>query len=144
MIEGGCRCGAVRYTVAVAALPSVYCCHCRDCQTWSGSAFTQQAPMRADAIAATGPVVTFAMQRDDGTTSTQYVCGTCHTRLWNINSKWPGLAVLRAGTLDDSADLMPAMHIWTSRKQAWIAIDPALRSFAESAPPANFMALMPR
>ena len=41
-IMGGCRCGRVRYRVALPKLPNVYACHCRDCQTWSGSAFSLQ------------------------------------------------------------------------------------------------------
>lgn len=41
-IQGGCRCGAVRYVLALDTLPRTYACHCRDCQTWSGSAFSQQ------------------------------------------------------------------------------------------------------
>jgi len=144
MIAGGCRCGAVRYTLATDTLPAVYCCHCLDCQTWSGSAFTQQVPTIPEAISATGPIAVYAMRRDDGTVSTQHLCGTCHTRLWNTNSKWPSLAVLRAGTLDDSAQLLPRMHIWTKRKQAWIVIDPAIPAYPEGAPPAAFVALMAR
>lgn len=42
-IAGGCRCGAVRYTLAMDTLPRTYACHCHYCQTWSGSAFSQQA-----------------------------------------------------------------------------------------------------
>ena len=41
-VRGGCRCGAVRYTLALDDLPLTYACHCTDCQTWSGSAFSQQ------------------------------------------------------------------------------------------------------
>jgi len=41
-IEGGCRCGHIRYRVTADKLPNVYACHCRDCQTWSGSAFSLQ------------------------------------------------------------------------------------------------------
>src|SRR3546814_9115689 len=38
--EGGCLCGALRYRIAPAAELCVYCCHCRDCQRLSSSAFT--------------------------------------------------------------------------------------------------------
>lgn len=141
MMEGGCRCGAVRYTLAVDAPPAVYCCHCLHCQSWTGSAFSEQAFVPADAISATGPVTSFAMQRGDGGTSTHHVCGICHTRLWNVATTRPSLAIVRAGTLDDSAALSPVMHIWTSRKQDWITIDPAVPSFAEHAPLADLLAL---
>ena len=36
--DGGCLCGAVRYT-AEADPTSATVCHCRDCQKFTGSAF---------------------------------------------------------------------------------------------------------
>jgi hypothetical protein len=41
-LEGGCACGAVRYTSKSAPL-FVHCCHCRDCQRQTGSAFVLNA-----------------------------------------------------------------------------------------------------
>ena len=55
-IEGGCRCGAVRYKLALDTLPLTYACHCLDCQTWSGSAFSQQTFVPEAALAVTGAV----------------------------------------------------------------------------------------
>jgi len=37
-LEGGCVCGAVRYRLTASPL-IVHACHCRDCQTQTGSAF---------------------------------------------------------------------------------------------------------
>lgn len=140
---GGCRCGAVRYRLEVEQMPPIYCCHCLYCQTWSGSAFTEQAVVPESAIKTThGAPVTFERVNDSGATSTQTVCGECHTRLWNVNSQRPGLAVVRAGTLDASQTLEPRAHIWTKRKQAWIAIDPAVPSWTETPPVAEFFAAL--
>jgi AraC-like DNA-binding protein len=58
-IRGGCRCGAVRYTLALDALPRTYACHCRDCQTWTGSAFSQQTFVPDGALDASGPLVVY-------------------------------------------------------------------------------------
>ena len=38
-IEGGCRCGQVRYQLRLEQLPKVYACHCRDCQRLTGGGF---------------------------------------------------------------------------------------------------------
>lgn len=141
-LEGGCRCGASRYTLAVDAVPPVYCCHCRYCQHWSGSAFTQQAVVPAAALTATGPIVVYAYDTDSGATSTHRFCGTCHSRLWNDNTRLPGYVVVRAGTLDASDALVPAAHIWVKRKQPWVIIDDAIPSFEESASPAEFLAIV--
>lgn len=143
MIAGGCRCGTCRYQIAGDAPPPVYCCHCLDCQTWSGSAFTMQGVIRPDTIAATGPIVEYAFTSPSGSTSTQMVCGTCHTRLWNINSARPGLAVVRAGTLDASGTLVPRMHIWATRRQPWIDLGDT-PVFPEGPTLAEFVAIMLR
>ena len=141
-ITGGCRCGACRYTLEAKAPPPVYCCHCRDCQTWSGSAFTQQAVAQASALSASGPIVEYSFTNPSGSTSTQHVCGICHTRLWNANSARPGLAMIRAGTFDASDTLVPRAHIWTSRKQSWIVIADDIPIFPENAPMAEFTAIL--
>ena len=138
MIAGGCRCGAVRYTLAVDALPLTYACHCRDCQTWSGSAFSQNAWFPEEAIHVTGSIVLFELEGTGGRISRQRVCGTCHTRIYNTNTIRPGVMVLRAGTLDRSDELDCAGHIWTGRKQAWIALPENVPQFAEGTPSAEF------
>jgi hypothetical protein len=142
ILEGGCRCGASRYTLTVEAMPPVYCCHCHYCQSWSGSAFTQQAVVPAAALTATGPIVEYAYDTDSGATSTHRCCGTCHSRLWNTNTRLPGYAVLRAGTLDASDMVAPRAHIWVKRKQPWIVIADDIPAFAENASPAEFMAIV--
>ena len=142
-IEGGCRCGAVRYRVAAEQMPPVYCCHCLSCQTWSGSAFTEQAVVAEGQIEVTkGVAQVYVNITESGAESTQRLCGTCHTRLWNTNSARPGLAVIRAGTIDESAGLVPRAHIWVKRKQPWIIIAEAIPQWSENAPPADFVAAL--
>ena len=142
-ITGGCRCGEVRYRLNAKAMPPVYCCHCQDCQTWSGSAFTEQAVVMEPQVEVTqGQPEVYARTNDSGAVSTQHLCGTCHTRLWNTNSARPGLAVVRAGTLDESETLSPRAHIWVMRKQPWIVIADGVPSWLENAPPTDFVAAL--
>ncbi len=141
---GACRCGATRYEIAVDALTAIYCCHCTDCQRWSGSAFSEQAVVPEGAISATGPIVDFTIRNESGALSRQRACGTCHNRLWNTNSARPGLAVIRAGTLDHNRTLEPRLHIWVRSKQPWVAIAPDVPCFEENAAPAEFMAILSR
>jgi hypothetical protein len=140
-IAGGCRCGAVRYTLAVDDIPPAYACHCHQCQTWSGSAFSEQILLREEALAMTGPVVRYDLTTADRT-SQQRMCGTCHTRLYNTNTRRPGIAVIRAGTLDDSHRIDVVAHIWTVRKQPWLALPEGVPSWAESAPLADLAAAL--
>jgi len=144
MMDGGCRCGASRYTLEVEVPPPVYCCHCRDCQTGSGSAFSEQAVVRADALSATGPIVEYRLLSPSGSQSTHWLCGTCHARLWNTNTARPGIAIVRAGTLDASDTIEPRAHIWVKRKQPWVVLPEGMPAFAESAPLAEFAAILLR
>ncbi|MBV9840028.1 MAG: GFA family protein [Sphingomonadaceae bacterium] len=139
-IAGGCRCGAVRYTLAIDALPPTYACHCHQCQRWSGSAFSQQAIVPEAAIAVTGPVAVYEKVTEDRT-STQRVCGTCHARIYNVNTRRPGLAVVRAGTLDRSEELECVAHIFTASKQRWLALPEGVPQWPQ-APPAEALAAL--
>ena len=134
-VGGGCRCGAVRYALALDALPPTYACHCTDCQTWSGSAFSQQAVVAEEAIAASGPITIFELTPPSGRVSRQRMCGVCHTRIFNTNSARPGLAVVRAGTLDRSNELMVTAHIWVRSKQPWLALPEGTPAWPEAPPP---------
>jgi hypothetical protein len=145
-IEGGCRCGAIRYRVKIDKLPNIYACHCRDCQTWSGSAFSTQFVVPEDAleIISGTPQLYERFTPESGRTSYQRGCPVCFTRIYNTNSARPGLAVGRAGTLDRSDELNIVAHIWTRRKLHGIDIPPGVASWPEGAPPAEFAAVLMR
>lgn len=141
MITGGCRCGACRYTLALNALPPVYACHCHICQRFSGSAFSVQALVREEVLAVTGPIIVYEKVTEDRT-SVQRYCGECYARLYNTNTRRPGVAVVRAGTLDRSEELACRAHIFTNYKQAWVTLDPAIPQWGEAAEPAAFIAAL--
>jgi hypothetical protein len=132
-ISGGCRCGAVRYTLAMSHLPRTYACHCLHCQTWSGSAFSQQAVVPEDLSTVTGDLAIYE-RTTENRVSRQRVCPTCFTRVFNTNTARPGMVVLRAGTLDDSHLLDVVAHIWMKRKQPWIVIPDGVPQWDEGAP----------
>src|ERR1700722_20188087 len=105
-MEGGCRCGRVRYRVAAEKLPNVYACHCRDCQTWSGSAFSVQFILPDDQLEVAGEAPLFGLPAPDGSRPPrQRACPVCFTLVYNTNTRRPGLAGVRAGTLDRSDEL---------------------------------------
>ena len=47
--EGGCACGGMRYRLASKPM-FVHCCHCRDCQRQTGSAFVINALIETDRV----------------------------------------------------------------------------------------------
>jgi hypothetical protein len=141
-LTGGRRCGAVRYTIALEGLPPVYCCHCLACQSGSGSAFSQQAVIPAGAIEATGELLDYRFERPDGGEGHHRLCAACFTRLWSTSSMRPAVALVRAGTLDDSQSIEPKAHIWTSRKQSWVVLPADVPQWPENAPPEEFAAAL--
>ena len=142
-IEGGCRCGRIRYCATVDKLPNVYACHCRDCQTWSGSAFSVQFIVPENQFEVTGEPQLYELTSPaSGRTSRQRACPVCFTRIYNTNSGRPGFVAVRAGTLDRSDELKIVAHIWTKRKMAGIAIPENLPDWPEGAPTADFIAAL--
>jgi hypothetical protein len=144
IVEGGCRCGRVRYRVALEGLPKAYACHCRDCQTWSGSAFSLQFIVPEGALEVAGEPALYERTSPEGRISRQRGCPVCFSRVYNTNSARPGLAVVRAGTLDESDALQIAAHIWTRRKLAGVPIPEGVPSWPENAPPAELLAALAR
>ena len=102
--EGGCACGAVHYRLLSAPM-FVNCCHCRDCQRQTGSAFVINAVIETDRIALiSGAPEAVAVPTDSGRPHDIYRCGICHTALRSDYGGRPRTAVIGLG--DVSADAL--------------------------------------
>ena len=122
---GGCECGYIRYEFNADPL-SCYTCHCTDCQTRSGSAFTTAMIIPSAALALT-----------EGETSDWEAgagvfkfCNRCGAHLWAEANIAPGLALIRVGTLDDSTWIAPVAHIWTDSALSWVELGDKLTRFS--------------
>lgn len=134
VLEGGCRCGRIRYRFPIEGPPRAYACHCHDCQTWSGSAFSLQVVIPEDQLELTGEPALYERPSTDGTRlSRQRGCPVCFTRIFNTNTARPGLAVVRAGTLDRSDEVAIVAHIWMKRKMQGITIPDGVPTWPEGA-----------
>jgi hypothetical protein len=128
-LDGGCACGAVRYRLGTPPL-FVHCCHCRDCQRQSGSAFTINALIEADRCAVlTGEATAFAMPTDSGKPHHIFRCTRCGTALWSEYGGRSTIRFVRAATLDDPAALAPDVHIYTRSKLPWLALPDGVPAF---------------
>ena len=133
-VTGGCRCGEVRYRLDVAAMPATYACRCTICQSATGSSFAHQMPVCEAALAVMGECVEVALHTLQGSITTHRHCSRCLTRIYNTNATRPGVAVVRAGTIDGSETLAPCLHIYTGTRQPWIALPEGVSAFPENAP----------
>ena len=120
--EGGCACRAVRYRLLAAPM-FVHCCHCRDCQRQTGSAFVLNALIETNRIAIlAGEPEPVAVPTDTGRPHDIHRCPGCRTAVWSDYGRRPGLRFVRVGTLDDPAALAPDVHIYTRSKLPWVAL----------------------
>jgi hypothetical protein len=127
-MDGGCQCGAIRYTVS-GALPIAYACHCGACKKQSASAFSMSVAVMFERLTVAGIPASFEASAYSGAIKSCYFCVKCGTRLWHGSSASPGVVTLKVGTLDDSAHIAPRLHLWISKKQAGIYIDPEVPAF---------------
>jgi hypothetical protein len=135
-LTGKCLCGAVRYSVKPGFRMKPYACHCHDCQRRTGSAFGIQMSVMESDLTVEGDMAEGRHQQPSGAEATIFACSQCFSRIYASNNARPGIANLRAGTLDSSPELVPAAHFWISRKQPWLVIPegvPALDKQPETA-----------
>ena len=132
-VEGGCQCGAVRYRLKASPL-TVYNCHCKDCQRFSGAACSISMIVRNENFEVlSGQTVRYDRKADSGNVIAMNFCAHCYGWLWNENPALPGIKVARAGTLDNMDWAEPVGNIWTDSKAAWVKIDPKHANFPKQA-----------
>ena len=123
-LTGGCQCGAITYRFK-GPFPAAYACHCGECKKQSASAFSMSIPMQYEALQVEGKPSSFESKAFSGKVKRNYFCGNCGTRLWHSGSNPPDAITLEVGTLDDPSGIAPLGHLWVSKKQPGIELDPA-------------------
>lgn len=127
--QGGCSCGQVRYELLNPAL-FIHACHCMDCQNTTGSAFLIYLVIDQRDFRVTGNVAHTSLPTGSGAGRDVYACAACGTQLWTRYLKAPANIVsLRAGTLDDTSEIRPAAHIYTSTMQPWLNLPTGVPAF---------------
>lgn len=125
MPEGGCHCGAVRYTVggepAHAAL-----CHCRDCSHLAGAAMVGWALFPREAVTVTGETREYASSEH----GRRQFCPACGTGLFYTNEAiFPGQIDIQLVTLDDPDAFPPGVHLQVADDPKWMAKVDAMPRF---------------
>ena len=122
MYQGGCECGFVRYQFRGEPL-TCYACHCTDCQSASGSAFSLSMLVQREDIQITSGEEAqhiFTMNHDQ---RVRHHCGQCGAALWYGGAEASELVALKAGTFDDTSWFQPIAHVWVRSAQAWFRFD---------------------
>jgi hypothetical protein len=126
--EGGCACGAVRYRLTSDPL-FTHCCHCRNCQRQTGSAFVINLLIEADRVELlAGAPQPVDVPRDDGSMQRIFRCPTCQVAVFSHYGH-PGVRFVRGGTLDQPSSVEPDVHIFTRSKLPWITLPDSAPAF---------------
>ena len=129
IFDGGCACGALRYRMHSRPM-FVHCCHCKDCQRQTGTAFVLNAMIEADRVEQlSGEPKPFGMPTDSGRPHTVFRCADCATAVWSNYGGLSKLRFVRIGTLDDPTALPPDVHIYTRSKLPWITLPQGVPAF---------------
>jgi hypothetical protein len=128
-LEGGCACGSARYRLRTSPL-FVHCCHCKDCQRQTGSAFVLNALIETDRVDRLGgETALFRMPTDSGSPHDVARCTACGTAVWSHYGGLTKLSFIRVGTLDEPAALPPDVHIYTRSRLPWVSLPPGVPAF---------------
>jgi hypothetical protein len=109
----------------------VHCCHCRNCQRQTGSAFVVNLLIEADRVelSAREPL-RVDVPRDDGSAQRIFRCPACQVALFSEYSR-PEVRFVRGGTLDDPTGITPGVHIYTRSKVDWVQLPAGAPTFDE-------------
>src|SRR3546814_20586333 len=115
-IEGGCRCGKVRFRITQPPLLTM-ACHCTGCQKMSGSALstTVMAPSAGFEVTAGEPVIGGL----HGERARHHHCDWSQRWLSTRIEPDMGFANVRRAALDDPTWFAPLVKSYTSEMQPW-------------------------
>jgi hypothetical protein len=123
-LDGSCLCGAVTYGSEAEPLATAVC-HCTECQKQTGTSFSVIVAVPSDAFRIEGDTLASftTIGTDTGKEVDRQFCNACGSPIVSFSQAIPGVAMIKAGTLDDSSWLEPTMHVWTESSQSWIDVD---------------------
>jgi hypothetical protein len=128
-LTGGCACGAVRFRLESPPM-FVHCCHCKDCQRQTGSAFVLNALIETDRVTILqGEIARSPMPTESGRPHGIDRCKVCGTAVWSEYGGIAKLRFVRVGTLDDPTTVTPNVHIYVRSKLPWVTLPEGVPTF---------------
>lgn len=120
-IDGGCHCGYLTYEADINPA-EVGICHCTDCQTLTGSAFTTYVfAGKGSFRLLTGKPKLYVKTAQSGSRRAQAFCPECGTRIYaSAAVPDPERYNLRVGTIRQRRELRPQTQIWCRSALDWV------------------------
>ena len=119
-----CSCGAARILL-MAEPDSVINCHCEQCRSFSGGAFTTWATFPVASVAAVGAEHLAQHRNPNGV---RHFCKHCGTHLYAVDQRLEKIVGVLAGTITAQIP-SPTAHYFVSHKAPWHVICDTLPQF---------------
>ena len=120
--RGRCLCGAVNIDTSDEQC-GLDICHCKNCQLQTGGPFAAFLALPLDAITLSGPLRRFDDNRTvSGNVVERFFCESCGSPCYVRVPRAPNTAYVFSGLFDETDDLAPKGHGWTSQKHQWVEI----------------------
>jgi hypothetical protein len=126
-IDGQCHCGQITFEAEIDP-ETVSVCHCRDCQTLTGSPFRVTAICtKANVRLTAGTLRIYGKRGDNGRMRFQHFCAECGSPLFTSGEgdqedDWG----IRWGSIRQRDKLRPVRQIWCQSAAVWIDAVPLL------------------
>ena len=130
MIEGGCLCGALRYSSSADPTESGYC-HCRMCQKLSGAPVIAWTGFPAESFAYTEGQP--AIYRSSPNAQREY-CQSCGSQILFRDSTEPESVWVNSCTADQPENLLPEYHIFCDSRMPWFETTDELPRYGDAGP----------
>jgi hypothetical protein len=125
---GGCLCGALRYLAQGQPRYAGHC-YCKDCRKASGSGFIPFLGFARSAVTLTGESTVSVSVAANGGDAHRNRCARCGSLVFGGERDRSVDFTIYAGSLDDAAQFVPSIAIFTRGRPAWASIPAGLRVF---------------
>jgi hypothetical protein len=118
-IDGACHCGRLSFEADIDPARAGLC-HCTDCQTLTGSAFSAFVQVPKAGFKLRGEPKIYVKTAESGNRRAQAFCPECGTRLYAAAEKDPQVFNLRLGTVRQRAQIKPLFQCWSRSALPWV------------------------
>ncbi|PYH42986.1 GFA family protein [Aspergillus saccharolyticus JOP 1030-1] len=127
-----CFCGAVQLSFPTQGpgLVDTFICHCTDCRKITASMFASNFTVDDDYLIherGRESLSSYSQSKTVGTgnTMTNFFCSTCGTLVYRVSTGFPGMSILRIGTIDDfnlhETKLKPRIEQFVKDRVGWLS-----------------------
>ncbi|KAJ6589718.1 Mss4-like protein [Mycena capillaripes] len=117
--KGACLCGETTIELA-STHPEQIVCHCTDCRTTSGSAFSTNVLAPKKDVTIKGPVKEYSIKAASGNTVTRVFCSNCGSAISHLTAAFGDNQAIQTGNFPDFAKVPITTELFV--KDRWTGL----------------------